>query len=165
MSHQIPLQSLLNDAGLNRQHVFNLSDLPEDLLAPLHPATHERQLILFGHAGRQLWTCVQSEGIRSQHPIDEYSVRMVRTWLQQAMPNAQARFVFPVGLPEGQHVGLQRLGGLAGWHHPSPFMVGVDAKWGSWFAYRAAIITDTHLHPSVMEDQGHPCLDCTTNPA
>lgn len=160
----LPLQSLLDEAGLNRQHVFNLANLPADVLAPLDVAGHERQLILFGHAGRQLWTRVKAEGLEAQHPIDDYSVRTVQAWLQQALPQAQARFVFPHGLPEGQHLGLQKLGTLAGWHHASPFMVGIDAHWGSWFAYRAAIVTDTMLQPSVVEDMGHPCVNCADKP-
>lgn len=161
---QLPLQSLLDDAGLNRQHIFNLADLPADLLAPLDIAQGETQLILFGHIGRRLWECVQSEGITTENPIDEYSVRTVRTWLQQALPAARTRFVFPMGLPAGKHAGLQRLGTLAGWHHPSPFFVGVDAKFGSWFAYRAAILTNTTLPPSPVQDFGHPCLTCEAKP-
>jgi len=160
----LPLQSLLDDAGLNRQHVFNLVDLPDNVLAPLGVAGHELQLILFGHAGRQLWTRVHAEGLDAQHPIDDYSVSIVKTWLRQALPQARARFVFPHGLPEGQHLGLQKLGSLAGWHHASPFMVGIDAQWGSWFAYRAAIVTDTSLQPSAVEDFGHPCVDCVDKP-
>lgn len=159
---KLPLQSLLDEAGLNRQHVFNLADLPADVLAPLGVTAPERQLILFGHAGRKLWTRVQAEGLEAQHPIDDYSVRTVKAWLREALPQARTRFVFPHGLPEGHHVGLQKLGTFAGWHHASPFMVGVDAKWGSWFAYRAAIISDTALQPSVVEDLGHPCLTCET---
>ncbi len=161
---KLPLQSCLDNAGLNRQHVFNLADLPEDVLAPLEPALDETQLILFGHAGRRLWDCVQAEGQSAANPIDEYSVRTVRAWLQQALPAAQARFVFPIGLPDGKHAGLQRLGTLAGWHHPSPFFVGIDAKYGSWFAYRAAILTNTALPASEVEDLGHPCLSCETKP-
>ncbi|MDT8992963.1 hypothetical protein RQP54_18970 [Curvibacter sp. APW13] len=158
----LPLQDLLDDAGLNRQHVFALADLPPELLAPMAPAAHERQLLLFGHAGRRLWERVQAEGGSEEHPIDAYSVRTVQRWLAQALPGARARFVYPEGLRPGQHVGLQRLGQLAGWHHPSPFMVGVDSHWGSWFAYRAAILTDTALPPSPREDLGHPCPTCTT---
>lgn len=161
---KLPMQSLLDDAGLNRHHVFNLSDLPADVLVPLSPSIQERQLILLGHAGRRLWTRVQSEGVDALHPIDDYSVRTVENWLRQALPQAQARFVFPQGLPEGRHIGLQQLGTLAGWHHAAPFMVGVDARWGSWFAYRAAIVTNTQLQPSVAENSEHPCLNCRDKP-
>lgn len=159
----LPALDLLMNAGLNRQHVFNLADLPAELVAPLQPAAHERQLILFSHAGRRLWECVQAEGIRSEHPIDEYSVRTVERWLAQTLPAARARFVFPQSLGS-QRIGLQRLGKIAGWHQPAPFMVGIDAVWGSWFAYRAAILTDTDLPASAPVDNGYPCKRCHDKP-
>lgn len=158
---QLPHQAYLDQAGLNRQHVFDVATLPAELRAPLAPTAEDKQLILFGHAGRRLWECVQAEHRDEEHPIDAYSVRTVQHWLSLALPEARSRFVFPLGLPPGQHVGLQRLGQLAGWHHPSPFMVGIDARWGSWFAYRAAILTDTALPTSPPEDNGHPCPTCT----
>lgn len=162
MSSTLPYQSLLDDAGLNRQHVFNLADLPAQLLMHLQLAPHEKQLILFGHAGRRLWECVQAQRGDEEHPIDAYSVRTVQRWMAAALPEAKARFVYPSGLPAGRHVGLQRLGQLAGWHHPSPFMVGIDAQWGSWFAYRAVILTDTNLPTTRPADRGHPCLTCAS---
>jgi epoxyqueuosine reductase len=159
-SSPLPQADVLNHAGLNRQHVFDLAALPADLVAPLEPAPHERQLILFGHAGRRLWECVQAEGIHSAHPIDEYSVRTVERWLAQALPQARSRLVFP----GAQRIGLQRLGSLAGWHRAAPFMVGIDSVWGSWFAYRAAILIDTGLPPSAPIDNGYPCGNCADKP-
>lgn len=156
----IPLKPFLDDAGLNRQHVFDLSRLPAEVLAPLSASPHERQLILFAHAGRRLWSRVQDEGIVSAHPIDDYSVGKVERWFAQALPRARYRFVYPRGLRPGQHVGLQTLGALAGWHHASPFMVGIDSTWGSWFAYRAAVLADTDLPASPTVDHGHPCESC-----
>ena len=160
----IPLKAQLDDAGLNLQHVFDLSALPPDLLAPLAVQAHERQLILFGHAGRRLWECVQAQATTSAHPIDDHSMRVVEAWLARAVTGARRRFVYPRGLPAGRHVGLQRLGTLAGWHHASPFMVGIDARWGSWFAYRAALLTDTDLPATPREDRGHPCENCSAKP-
>jgi epoxyqueuosine reductase len=156
----LPGVEFLNHAGLNRQHVFDLAALPPDLIAPLAPAAHERQLILFGHSGRRMWECVQAEGVQGDDPIDEYSVRTVERWLAQALPTARSRTVFP----GTQRIGLQRLGAIAGWHHASPFMVGVDAVWGSWFAYRVAILTDTDLPASPPADNGHPCHTCLDKP-
>ena len=106
----LPLKAQLDDAGLNRQHVFDLPQIPPDLLVPLCVEPHERQLILLGHAGRRLWERVQAEPMRCAHPIDEYSIRTVTDWIGQALPGARFRFVYPRGLPAGQHVGLQRLG-------------------------------------------------------
>jgi hypothetical protein len=161
---KLPLQSLLDNSGLNRHHVFNLNELPNDLLEPLAPTEAEKQLIIFGNAGRKLWECVKSRSMNTDNPIDEFSVNTLRTWFQRALPEASARFVFPIGLPPGKHVGLQRLGTLAGWHHPSPFFVGIDANFGSWFAYRAAVLTNTALQTSTIEDFGNPCLSCVSKP-
>jgi hypothetical protein len=160
MTPNLPQRNWLNNAGLNRQHVFDLASLPADLTAPLQPQPHERQLLLFAHAGRRLWERVQANGTHTAHPIDDHSVHTVTTWLAQALPKARTRFVFP-----GEHpIGLQRLGALAGWHHASPFMVGIDAVWGTWFAYRAAILADTALPPSEPVRTGHPCHTCTDKP-
>ena len=75
----LPRHALLDHAGLNRQHVFSLADLPADLLAPLDLRPGETQLLLFGHAGRRLWDCVQAQQADGQlgdeQPIDEPSVR------------------------------------------------------------------------------------------
>lgn len=156
----LPRHELLDGAGLNRQHVFNLSELPPDLRDTLQPQPHESQLLLFGHGGRRLWDCVQGQASTEAHPIDSHSIRTVRGWLATALPTARARWVFP-----GETlVGLQRLGQLAGWHHPSPFMVGIDSVWGSWFAYRAVIITDTSLAATPKANLGHPCPTCTQRP-
>lgn len=161
---RLPLQALLDDAGLNRQHVFDLQALPADLLAPLAVQPHERQLILLAHAGRRLWARVQQAGVEGPHPIDDYSVQTARQWLVQALPGARGRIVYPHGLPEGRHLGLQRLGQLAGWHHAAPFMIGIDARWGTWFAYRVAMLTDTALPATPVEATGHPCASCAGKP-
>lgn len=161
---ELPLRSLLDEAGLNRQHVFDMRDLPSDLTGPLQPGEADRQLILLGHAGRQLWKCVKASGMASDHPIDDYSEAVARRWLAQALPQVRARIVFPSGLAPGQRVGLQRLGQLAGWHHASPFFVGIDAHWGSWFAYRVVILADSELPASRVQDHGNPCPGCERKP-
>lgn len=160
--------SMLDEAGLNRQHVFELAQLPAQLLAPLDVQAHERQLILLAHAGTRLWSRVQAQGRAGAHPIDTYSIEQAQRWLAHALPTARYRIVYPNGqpggLPAGRHLGLQSLGQLAGWHHSSPFMLGIDARWGSWFAYRVAIIADTRLPPSPVTPSAHPCHSCTSQP-
>ena len=66
--HQPFPAETLNAAGLNRQFVFDLADLPADIVAKLAPQAGERQLILFGHAGRRLWACVQAAGMAHRAP-------------------------------------------------------------------------------------------------
>lgn len=155
----------LDDAGLNRQHVFNLAGLPAEVLAPLAIAPGERQLILIGHAGRRLWECVQAAGQHGEHPIDDYTIAAVDRWFAGFLPDRRYRIVYP----GTWRVGLQALGALAGWHHPSPFMVGVDRHWGSWFAYRCVVIADTGFCPTPAVDRNipensSPCLDCSSRP-
>jgi hypothetical protein len=159
----LPAQALA-DAGLNRQHVFELTSLPPELLAPLALQPHERQLILIGHAGRRLWQQVQASGIGGLHPIDDHSRATVQRWFAQVAPTARYRLVFPeprdlasLAAP----VGLQALGRAAGWHQSAPFKLGIDAVWGSWFAYRAVVLADTHFAPTPVVQSAHPCSACT----
>ncbi len=44
------------------------------------------------------------------------------------------------------------------------FKVGIDPVWGTWFAYRAAILTDTALPPSAPVHTAHPCETCVDKP-
>lgn len=150
----------LDHAGLNRQHVFDLCTLPADLADRLDIRTGERQLILFGHGGRRLWECVQASGIGGDNPIDDYSMRTVAQWFAEQLPDRRYRFLFPGDQP----IGLQALGNLAGWHRPSPIMVGVDRQWGSWYAYRAVVVADTEFQPSPAQIDRSPCVDCPGQP-
>ena len=150
----------LNQSGINRQHVFNLSDLPAETLATLGDTNGHRQLILLGHGGRKLWECVKASGMGGDHPIDDYCVETVSRWFADRLPDRRYRILYP----GEQAVGLQQLGKLAGWHQSSPFMVGIDAEWGSWFAYRAAILADTNFLPFVPANRGNPCDTCQNQP-
>lgn len=152
--------AVLADAGLNRQHVFDLAALPADLRAPLGDTAGLRQLILLGHGGRRLWECVRRSGIVGEHPIDAYTIATVDRCFAEHLPACRYRIVYPGDAP----LGLQSLGQLAGWHHRSPFMVGIDQEWGSWSAYRAVILVDSDFAPSPVVDRGHPCPTCRQPP-
>lgn len=157
---QIFDNAAFNNAGLNRQAVFNIADLPAEILAPLeaagYPLASRRQLLLIGHAGRMLWECVKRSGIASEHPIDDFTVEVVRQWFAQCHPQNAYDIVYPGEAA----IGLQRLGELAGWHHPTPFMVGIDQEWGTWYAYRALIVADTGFEPTAAIEVAHPCASC-----
>lgn len=154
----------LNAVGLNLQVVFNLADLPAEVLDTLGMTDDERtrykQLILIGHLGRDFWAALQQRGMHGANPVDQFVTERVQGWMTSTSPTAQWRQVFP-----GPHpVGLQRLGALAGWHHPSPFWVGVDAEWGSWFAYRAVVLADTALPVTPRRQTTTPCDTCIEKP-
>lgn len=150
----------LDRAGLNLQAVFNLDELPPEISAQVRtrfdPEHRYRQLILIGHAGRTLWSAVKASGIASANPIDDFSVKTVEPWFAAQFSDACHEIIYP---GDGA-VGLQALGKLAGWHHASPFMIGIDGKWGTWYAYRVVLLADTDLEPSRPLQSESPCQPC-----
>ncbi|HJU70962.1 MAG TPA: hypothetical protein VJ603_03875 [Paucimonas sp.] len=152
--------ALLDSVGLNRQAVFDIDALPADVAASLAascaPGHAYRQLILIAHAGRKLWESVTAAGIASDDPIDDFTVQMVKQWFAGSL----AQHTYEIIYPGSQAIGLQRLGQLAGWHHASPFMVGIDREWGSWYAYRALVVADTRFAPTAPIHGAHPCESC-----
>ena len=154
----------LISSGLNLHHVFDLAALPPEWLATLGLDEAERrpyrQLILIGHLGRDCWTSLQRRGMHGSDPLDQFVTERVAAWMTDSLPGQAWRQLFPGPAP----VGLQRLGALAGWHQSSPFGVGVDAEWGSWFAYRAVLLADTDLPLTPQRQSASPCVDCRDSP-
>ena len=151
----------LDAAGLNRQHVFALDQLPDEVRDSLGDRTGFTQLILIGHAGRRLWQAVQAAGLPGHHPIDDFTRQTIAHCFAERLPGHSYRLLYP---DHERLVGLQAFGELAGWHHPSPFMVGIDAEWGSWFAYRALLLADTRFHATPRRLQPGPCAACVAHP-
>lgn len=160
MKTNFPDFSRLDAAGLNLQAIFDLDGLPDGMRQSLDPECSYRQLILIGHGGRTLWERVRLSGLDSAHPIDDFSIACVNTWFAEQLPGQRFALVYPGEVP----VGLQALGKLAGWHHESPFRVGINADWGSWFAYRAVVLADTSLPASVPLPSESPCATCSGKP-
>ena len=152
--------SALDQAGLNLQAVFNLDGLPDELVSALRqrfdPENRYRQLILIGHAGKALWQAVKRDGVKSENPIDDFSVRAVEQWFDREFSGCAHEIVYPGEIP----VGLQALGTLAGWHHPSPLKVGIHQHWGTWYAYRVVLLAASDFSPSQPESGSAPCDAC-----
>ena len=146
--------AFLNEHGLNRQAIFDVADLPENIRNKL--STKNGQLILIGHGGKRLWEMVQAAGQTGSDPIDDFTVATIQCWFADFLPGQPYQILYPGDQP----IGLQALGKLAGWHQPSPFMVGIDSEWGSWFAYRAVVLADTKFQPSQPVDRNNPCGTC-----
>lgn len=157
MSQPFPAQDLI-EAGLNRHAIFDIDALPASLTETWD--ARGRQLILIGHGGKRLWEAVKAAGLSGDDPIDDFTVATLHAWFARHLPGHVYRILYPGDAP----LGLQALGALAGWHHPSPFMVGIDTEWGSWFAYRAVVIADTRFEPSQPVDRSNPCNTCTETP-
>ena len=160
----------LDAEGLNLHAVFTLDRLSAGWRDSLDRERRYRQLILIGNGGRALWTAIEAEGITSENPIDEFSVRRVAAWLAVHASGRRYQILYPGDRP----IGLQTLGELAGWHFASPFMVGINARWGTWFAYRVAVLADTEFADSASECAAgesaratltvSPCAACRQRP-
>ncbi|AJQ97164.1 hypothetical protein [Gynuella sunshinyii] len=147
----------LADQGLNLQHVFELSTLPQTMTAALAAdIAPYRQLLLLGHGGRRLWQVISTVAVETDDPIDDFTVQLVHRYFQSDHPRASYKILYP----GDTQVSLQRLGELAGWHSASPFMLGINHDWGSWFAYRALVLADTSLTPDQAITLSSPCSAC-----
>ena len=152
----LPDFSSLDEAGLNLHAVLSLADMAAELRRALDPEGRFRQLILVGSGGPALWSSMRPQDFASADPIDDYSVRVVERWLDVQAPGCDHAILYPGNEP----IDLQLLGELAGWHFASPFMVGINARWGSWFGYRAAVVTMTDFALSPREVGEAPCDAC-----
>lgn len=155
-----PDWSALDAAGLNLHAVFDLAALPAPMRAALDAAGEFRQAILIGHGGRRLWQQVQAAGIASADPVDDFTRAAVAAWFAAQRPGGRHAFRYP----GSGAVGLQALGQLAGWHHESPFRVGVHSAWGSWFAYRALLVADSDWPATPPDRSPPPCAACAGRP-
>lgn len=146
-------------AGLNRHAIFRRGDLPADLLTQL-PDGDWQELVLLAHAGPLLWQRVsaarQAGTVGGDDPIDAYTVDCV----ERLFSDRLRRILYP----GAQAPGLQALGRLAGWHRATPFMVGIDPEYGTWFAYRALLLTAGGFLPTPPVDREHPCPPCRERP-
>lgn len=151
-------------SGLNRLAIFDLAALPPDLrqqLAEIVPDIDAyRQLILLAHGGRHLWDCVTASARSGADPIDDFTTKRITECFATDLPGLPYRFLYP----GTEQIGLQQLGSLAGWHDATPFMLGIDKEWGSWWAYRAVLLTDSAFAPSIPSRQIHPCTACIDQP-
>ncbi|WP_196140988.1 hypothetical protein [Aliikangiella sp. G2MR2-5] len=154
----------LDKLGLNLQAVLDLKDLPDDLLAQLKQCCNKNEefnkLLLVGHAGKKLWEKVKYKVSQETHAIDQYSMSHVENFLQDAVGKNNFEMIFP----STHSVGLQKLGELAGWHFASPFRVGINNQWGSWYAYRAAALVKANWTTKIESELGSPCLNCEEKP-
>ena len=154
--------SLLNAHGLNLQAVFDIATLSHELIAPAPELRRYRRLLLAGHGGKAMWTALQASEFRDRpDPVDSFSADEVIHWLAETCPGANYEIIYPT--PD-YTAPLQQLGKLAGWHHDSPFRIGINNRWGTWFAYRVAVLVDADLPITEPEDWGSPCDDCTGKP-
>ena len=155
MNQYQPLKSqFLAESGLNMQAIFDVNQLPTGFIKPVDEKY--TQLIVFAHGGKELWRGLKTAELNSDNPVDDYSVRLVKAYFRTNFPHNQYKLLYPSNSP----IGLRALGEYAGWHHDSPFRVGMNETWGSWFAYRVVLLADTNLPINQKIQGSSPCHLC-----
>jgi len=159
-SLQLFQNQVLSEKGFNLTAIFNLSEMDNETINSLQQHCEElkkyQQLILIAHAGKQFWTSLQESQLESANPVDDFTIKSIEQFFLDAYPDKNHEIIYPTN----QGVGLQYLGSMAGWHHPSPFKVGINHDWGSWFAYRAVILVDSNFALTTRNLGISPCQTC-----
>lgn len=155
---------MLSEHGLNLFAVLGLDMLPADLRTMLEvdgPALDGySRLIMIGHGGGLMWRRLSEQGLEGDDPVDEFSVRLARRFVDEGLGGCDFRVLYPGPLP----IPLQQLGTIAGWHHDSPLGVGVNRKYGPWFGYRAVLLVQAEI-PLFRDQVGpSPCDYCQDKP-
>ncbi|TQV89628.1 hypothetical protein [Aliikangiella coralliicola] len=170
----------LSEQGLNLHAIFKIADLPDVVKTQLLECSENlkayNQLIVIAHGGRLMWqkvkewqTRLQPHGeknspLKSKDPIDDFSTEMVTQFFAQRFAENEFELIFPNNPAQNNKpIGLQKLGELAGWHHPSPFRVGINQEWGSWFAYRAVVLVKSQ-YQLITHTYLSPCHNCHDKP-
>ncbi len=157
-------QAFLARYGLNLVCVFECATLPPALATVLANAVPDwrkfSRLLLVGNGGPGFWQAFQASAFDSADPVDDFSRDRVATMLETCLESPLRHWLYPgpVTLP------LQRLGALAGWHHRSPLGIGINQRFGLWFAYRAALLVALDLPTGPHLGGEAPCLGCRDKP-
>ena len=160
----------LSAVGLNVHGFLAFKDWPIALQSGTSAAMvdmgSDPVLWVVAHQGATLWRHLTgvwggvSPPSGQDDPIDHWVLAKVSSVLRDA--GVAHKVVFPLAAPSTPHWPLQQLGRALGWHHASPFQVGIDAQWGSWFAYRAVVVLPSGCTaPSAPRRLPHPCEACT----
>lgn len=160
--------TVLTEKGFILQHIFDLSSLPRRFIETFENNDVDlkkfNQLILLGHGGRKLWHAMTNQDFAQPHPIDHFSCTTFNEAMSQVAPNSEYKILYPDHDHNHVHYNLQQLGQLAGWHHSSPFRVGINSEFGSWFAYRLLVIANTHFPVTKKVVSTSPCHTCLEKP-
>ena len=144
----------LAEQGLNLFATLTCATLPDDigqaLLAEDIPLHDYPSLVLIGHGGRGLWPALTAFGLQTAHPVDHFSRVMTQRFIDEFLGAPPVLMLYPTDYT----IPLQKLGTVAGWHHPSPLGLGINDTYGLWFAYRTAFLNDYSLAPNTAPKHG-----------
>jgi hypothetical protein len=154
----------LKEAGLNLFSILEVGRLPDRVTSRLadvaFPLSPQSRIILIGNGGRGLWEALSAAQWQQPDPIDRYSSEAARHFAGQVLTPGNYQLLYPGDTP----VALQQLGAGAGWHTASPLGLGINPRWGLWYAYRAALLTNDPLPEMCQPAPLPPCASCGGKP-
>ncbi len=153
----------LNDCGLNLVAAFDIFVLPESITAtfPENADKHYQSLLLVGTKGSEFWQHLKSINKTQGHCFDEMSQKITVDTFSENYPQAQQLVLYPSSeyvLP------LQQLGRLVGWGRRSILGPDINAEYGTWFAYRTAMLVSEELPPTESVQAEEVCERCIDKP-
>lgn len=155
----------LSEGGLNLLAMFDCAALPEAVAQIMAtsgvPLGDYQRLVLIGHGGRRMWDALQVWGMKTEDPIDHYSITLTRQFIHDYLGDMPVLWLYP---GTDYLIPLQQLGEAAGWSYPSPLGSGISPVFGVWFAYRAAFLIDGDLPLVLEESSTSPCASCVHSP-
>jgi epoxyqueuosine reductase len=151
----------LDAGGLNIYSVTRLTKLPESvqeaiLSSAKFSADTDPRVILVGHHGANLWQFVSPSQPSKTNPIDDYSRSLAEQALQKYLSEFENRLLFPDGID----LPLQQLGMACGWGEPSWLGINIYNQFGTWYAFRAVIVTTAPLPTERLPNADSPCVEC-----
>ncbi len=159
------------------QAVFDLADLPDELVGSLALSENDRerysQLVLIGHSGPGFWSALTADqkqtssevlsAAKDNHPVDRFTLNQVNRYFENQSQCGEFKAIYPNLTGEPFQANLQWFGRLAGWHHPSPMAIGINKDSGTWFAYRAVVLTKSDYAKKTFANHSvPPCDSCNT---
>ena len=165
-THPFFSRATLMERGLNLHGLIDLDAVPKDVYDALYSACDDLpsycRVVLIGHGGRAMWDAVSDSFCFkvSQDPIDTFTVSALQQFFSEFAPAMRYQIVYP----GSAYVPLQKIGSMLGWHNDSPFKLGLNAEWGSWFAYRALVLVNAKLPLTKPLRLSSPCDECETRP-
>jgi hypothetical protein len=156
--------TMLRRCGLNMQALLSMAELPEQVrlqIQALLPAdAGSGTLLLLGNGGQSFWRGLPEGAWARPEPLDSQSIIYATEFVEQSWPDSRYKLLYP----SQSVVGLQQLGKLAGWHYPSPLMLGINPVFGLWYAYRALVWLEQALPSTSVMHFRSPCEQCEDQP-
>lgn len=112
-------------------------------------------VVVIGNRGGRFWSSLVRDEIRADHPVDQYSRQVTEAALPALRP-ARSVLVYPGDC----RFSLLALGHVLGWGAPSWLGVSIHPAFGTWFAYRAVVVTDAVLPRRVLDPGEDACAAC-----